>query len=108
MSTQQPSNSTPSQPWSPTVKIVVGLIFVTIISALLIRFRSLLGPLVLAFMLTYLLQPLVAWISRSTRITWRITVNLVFLILVVVLVFGASEDKDIAGMLAELLPRARE
>lgn len=26
----------------------------------------------------------------------------------VVLVFGASEDKDIAGMLAELLPRARE
>ena len=57
-----------------------------IISALLIRFRSLLGPLVLAFMLTYLLQPLVAWISRSTRITWRITVNLVFLILVVVLV----------------------
>jgi len=38
----------------------------------------------------------------------RLTVDEYFPQWPVVLVFGASEDKDIAGMLAELLPRARE
>ena len=38
----------------------------------------------------------------------RLTVDEYFPQWPLVLVFGASEDKDIEGMLAELLPRARE
>ena len=77
---------TPSRPWNPTTKLVVGLTFVAIAGALLVRFRSLVGPLILAFMLTYLLQPLTEWLSDKTRLTWRMAVNLVFLVLVIVLI----------------------
>jgi len=77
---------TPSRPWNPTTKLVVGLAFMAIIGALLVRFRFLVGPLILVFMLTYLLQPLVEWLSNTTRLTWRMAVNLVFIILVIVLI----------------------
>lgn len=37
-------------------------------------------------MLTYLLHPLVSSLSKSTRLSWRMAVNLVYIILVVILV----------------------
>jgi len=72
--------------WSSSTKLVVGLTFVAIIAALLIRFQTLLGPLILTFMLTYLLHPLVESLSNNTRLTWRMSVNLVYIVLVVILV----------------------
>jgi predicted PurR-regulated permease PerM len=62
---------------------VVGLSFVGIFVALLIYFRSIIGPLLLAFILAYLLHPLVARISRTTNLGWRWTVNLIYLILII-------------------------
>lgn len=86
MSSPKPTNSSTSPLWGPTTKLVVGLTVVAMIAALLIRFQNLLGPLVLAFMLTYLLHPVVEGLSRVTRLTWRMAVNLVFIVLIVVLV----------------------
>lgn len=86
MNDSQPANPSNSPSWSSTAKLVVGLTFVAIIAALLIRFESLLGPLVLAFMLTYLLHPIVESLSKGTPLSWRMAVNLVFVILVIVLV----------------------
>jgi predicted PurR-regulated permease PerM len=62
---------------------VVGLSLVGIVVALLISFRAIIGPLLLAFVLAYLLQPLVVRVSRATNLSWRASVNLVYLILVI-------------------------
>lgn len=81
------SSATPtppaSPPWSPTTKLVVGLSFVGIIVVLLFYFRSIIGPLLLAFVLAYLLHPLVVRVNRTTNLGWRWSVNLIYLVLII-------------------------
>lgn len=81
-----PSGPPPASPrWGPTVKLIVGLSFVAIGAALIIYFRNLVGPLLLAFLLTFLLQPLTGWLSRVTKFSWRASVNIIFIILILLL-----------------------
>lgn len=75
-----------SPPWSNTTKLVVALTVVAIIAGLLIRFHNIVGPLLIAFTLAYLLHPVASLLSRSTRISWRAAVNLIYLLVVVLLV----------------------
>jgi predicted PurR-regulated permease PerM len=75
----------PSPGWSSATKLVVGLTFVAILVALLIYFRSIIGPLLLAVILAYVLHPIAAALSRTTRLNWHWSVNIVFLIFVLIL-----------------------
>jgi len=77
-------NSPPSPSWSSTTKLVIGLTFVAIIAALLIYFRTIIGPLLLAVILAYALHPLAARINRATNLNWRWSVNLIYLVLVII------------------------
>lgn len=80
-----PPPETPSSPrWSSTTKMVVGLTLVALIAGLVIYFRSFVGPLLLAIVLAYLLHPLIAALTRQTRLSWRWGVNIVYLVLVIV------------------------
>ncbi|HSO27725.1 MAG TPA: AI-2E family transporter [Anaerolineales bacterium] len=74
-----------SPSWGSTTKLVVGLTLVAVIAALMIRFRGIIGPLILAFIIAYLLHPVVESVMRASKITWRVAVNLVYLLLVVIL-----------------------
>jgi predicted PurR-regulated permease PerM len=74
-----------SPKWSSTTKLLVGLTIIALIAALLVQFRTIIGPLILAFMLAYILHPVVARISTYTRISWRWVVNLIYLLLVILL-----------------------
>lgn len=67
------------------MKLVVGLVFATIFMLLLFYFRHIIGPLLLAFVLTYLLYPVIDRISRFTHLSWIWTVNLIYLILIMLL-----------------------
>lgn len=67
-------------------KTVVGLTIVAIFGALLVWFRRIIGPLILTFILAYLLYPLVKRLSEKTKISWRAATNLIFLVVVVVVV----------------------
>ncbi len=71
--------------WSPTTKLVIGLTIVGVVGALLVRFRSIVGPLILSFILAYVLHPIAFWISDRTKISWRNSVNLVYLLLIILL-----------------------
>jgi predicted PurR-regulated permease PerM len=71
--------------WGPTMKLIVGLTFVAIVAGLLIYFRSLIGPVILAFVLTYLLHPITDRFSALTKLSWRGSVNIIYLILLVIL-----------------------
>lgn len=75
-----------SPKWGSTMKLLVGLTFVAIVAALLVKFRNILGPLLLAFILAYVLHPLANWMSKSTRLSWRSSVNVIYLVMILSLI----------------------
>jgi predicted PurR-regulated permease PerM len=77
----EPPSSSPQ--WSTNTKLVIGLTMVAIAAALLIYVRSIVGPLLLAFILSYALHPLVDRLTVSTRLNWRMAVNLVYLVVLI-------------------------
>ncbi|UCE00930.1 MAG: AI-2E family transporter [Chloroflexota bacterium] len=80
------STSPPSSPaWSSGTKLIIGLTFVAILAAFLIYFRSIIGPLLLAVILAYVLHPLAAILSQKTHLNWRWSVNIVFFVFVLIL-----------------------
>jgi predicted PurR-regulated permease PerM len=79
----------PSPRWGATIKLVFGLSFAVALGGLLVAFRRIIGPLLLAIILAYFFHPLVNRISSATRLSWRTTTTLIFL-LVVILLLGFS------------------
>mgnify|MGYP007094548547 FL=1 len=49
--------------WSNNTKLVVALTFVAILAGVLVKFRNFIGPLLLVFILSYLVYPLICWAS---------------------------------------------
>jgi len=80
----QPSAASPR--WSSTTKLLVGLIIIGIIAFLLYRFTSLVPKLLMIFVLVYLLHPATAAFSRGLGISWRASVNILYLLIVIVLI----------------------
>jgi predicted PurR-regulated permease PerM len=72
--------------WGSNIKLIVGLTVVAVIAALVIYFRSIVGPLLLAFIIVFLLHPVVGWASRTLRISWRASTSLIYVILVIFLI----------------------
>jgi predicted PurR-regulated permease PerM len=81
----QPHFST-SPRWSPTTKLLVGLILVGLVAFLFIRFTSLITPLLMVFILAYLLHPIATLLSRGLRITWNASVNILYFIILIILI----------------------
>ena len=79
------SSPPPSPVWNSGTKLVVGATFVAILTALLIYFRSIIGPLLLAVILAYVFHPVAAFLNRKTRLNWQWSVNIVFLVFVLIL-----------------------
>ena len=83
MSVDKPQPNSPK--WSSTLKLIVGLTFAGLLIALLIYFRSIIGPLLLAFILVYLLHPLAALLNIHTKLSWRASSNIIFILLIIIL-----------------------
>ena len=81
--TESTSNASPR--WSAMTKLVATLIVVVIVAALLIRFKQLIVPLAIAFILAYLFQPVAALIDRIPRFSWRMSVGITYLILILII-----------------------
>lgn len=73
--------------WGPLTKLAVGLTTIAIIASLLVRFRTIIGPLLVAFVLSYLLHPVSSRLSQISKLSWRASVNLIYL--VVAIIFGS-------------------
>lgn len=90
MSTHESTNPTerPHSPrWNNTTKMVAGLSLVAVLAGVFVKFNSLLGPLLITFILTYLLYPITDFIQKKTHLPWRAVVTVIFL-LVAVMVLG--------------------
>ena len=90
--------------WTSTTKLVVGLSLVAIVAALVIQFRNIIGPLILAFMLAYLLYPVARWISKTIHIPWQTAVGLIYLVvLVIVLALFTATGVAVVQQLQSLI-----
>jgi predicted PurR-regulated permease PerM len=88
MSIEKPHPSSPK--WNSTFKMVVGITIAGLVLALLIYFRSIIGPLILAFILVYLLHPVAVLLNSRTKLSWRASVNIIYIILLILLITSST------------------
>ncbi len=74
-----------SPPWSRNTKLVVALSMVAALFGLLVYFRRLLLPLLLAFLLAYSLYSPAHFLSTRLRLSWRLSVALIYLLILATL-----------------------
>jgi predicted PurR-regulated permease PerM len=76
----------PASPgWGSMTKLVIALTIVFVLGLLLIRFQGIIGPVLMAFVLAYLLHPLVSFLKRKAHFSWGLAVNLIYLVFILVL-----------------------
>jgi predicted PurR-regulated permease PerM len=76
----------PASPrWGSTTKLVVSLTLVVILGALLVRFKYVAIPVLMAFFLAYILFPLASLISRKTFFKWTGAVSLIYAVIIIIL-----------------------
>ena len=63
MSIQDPNGIPPSPKWESTTKLVVSLTLAALLTVLLIYFRGIIGPIILAFILAHLVKLPLHWIG---------------------------------------------
>jgi predicted PurR-regulated permease PerM len=76
----------PASPrWGAITKLVVTMTAVVILGALVVRFHTIIGPILMAFILAYLLHPIATLMSRKTPLSWSVAVNLIYMVFVLIL-----------------------
>jgi predicted PurR-regulated permease PerM len=101
-----------SPKWNTATKFLVALVALVTVGSLLERFQEMVGPLVFAFILAYLLNPAIEWLTAKARLSWGMAVNLAYLALVVVILglltaAGIAIEQQIVGLynsVTEILP----
>ncbi len=80
------SEQTPSPSWSTTTKLVIGLTLVAIFAGIFLYYRSVVSLMIMAFIITYLFQPVVQYLTVHTKMSWRLSASIVFLIFIILLI----------------------
>src|SRR5512138_203893 len=80
MSNPDQNRPSPSPRWGSTTKIIIGLSLSAILVTMVISIRSFLGPVILAFILAYLVFPLTERLKRLIRLPWRLVSSIVYLV----------------------------
>lgn len=86
----KPETTSASPKWTPTTKMVIGLTLVAFFAGLLIYFRHIIGPLLLALIIAYLLYPIASRLSALTHLSFGIIVNLIYLILIIIMLTSST------------------
>jgi predicted PurR-regulated permease PerM len=84
----QPGDESPR--WSTNTKIVIAIVFLTLLSAVIWRFTSIIRLVTIAAILAYLVNPVVAIIHEQTRLSRGLAIAIVYLSLVATLLAGAT------------------
>jgi predicted PurR-regulated permease PerM len=69
--------------WGAMTKLVVALTFIAILAWLFSRFQAIIPPLMMAFILSYLLYPVASFLSRKLRFSWRAAVGSIFILFLI-------------------------
>lgn len=102
--------------WSLTIKIIVTVALMVVFGLALYEFRIVLVPLIIGGIVAYLLQPVVRFICRVTRLKQSLATGLLYiLLLAIVIAVGiaitpllAHEIRSTSGRINELVQTIRE
>ncbi len=75
-----------SPPWSASTKRTIVIILFATLALAVYRIRGLLLPLVTAVILAYLVEPLIKFITKRTKLNRSVIIGLVYLIIIAALV----------------------
>jgi predicted PurR-regulated permease PerM len=76
----------PASPrWGAITKLVVTMTAIVILGALVVRFHTIIVPILMAFIVAYLLHPLVSLLHRKVHFSWGLAVSLIYLVFVLIL-----------------------
>jgi len=84
MMTDHPLTASPR--WSRNTKLIITLVLVVIAGAFILRFHTLLGPVLFAFILAYLLHPVASLIDKKLLHTWRGSVSILYFVFIIILI----------------------
>lgn len=87
--TEPPANHS-SPYWSKTTKVIVVIFILLGVLLLMWRFQSLIGMLVMAAILGYLLEPIISRLDRRLTISRGLIIALIYIILAVAIISGFS------------------
>jgi predicted PurR-regulated permease PerM len=73
----------PERRWGPTTKTIVILFIVILVALIVYRFQNVIPPLVIAFLLAFILDPIVSFLSNRLRFSRGVASGLVILALVI-------------------------
>lgn len=74
-----------SPTWGTNTKLVVALTIVVIVGALLVKFQSIISPLLIALVLAYLFHPIADFFQRKLRFSWNASVGVIYLFIIILL-----------------------
>ena len=80
------TDSSRSPSWGTTTKLVIGLTLVGIFAGIFLYYRSVVSLMIMAFIITYLFQPLVIYLTEKTSMSWRLSTTLIFLLFIILLI----------------------
>jgi len=72
--------------WNTTTKLVFGLTIVAILAGIFLYYRSIVSLLILAFIITYLFRPVVIYLADKTKMSWRLSATLLFVLIIIILI----------------------
>ncbi len=81
---ETPASTSPN--WSSTTKLLAGLIIVGIAAFLIYRFADLITPLLMIVIIVYLFHPITTLLMRGLRVSWKLAVNILYLLILLSLV----------------------
>ena len=65
--------------WGTSAKIIVSLVLLVVLIALIWQFQNFIGPIIFAFLLSYLLHPFCGFLSRKLHLSWRAATTILYL-----------------------------
>lgn len=104
----------PASPrWGAMTKLVIALTVIFILGLLLIRFQTIIGPVLMAFVLAYLLHPIVAFLQKKVHFSWGLGVNLIYIVIILILLAlitwgGVSLIGQIQNLITAIQTYAKE
>jgi predicted PurR-regulated permease PerM len=81
--------------WSTTTKLIAGLTIAAVSIALFVQFRNIIGPLIAAMVLSYLVYPVALQLYRRVHLPWGLSVVLIF-VLIIAVILGLATWSGIA------------
>lgn len=72
--------------WSASTKLLIGFVIFGIVAFLIYRFSTLIPPLLMILIITYLLHPVTAALAHGLHLPWKLAVNIVYLLITAILV----------------------